>query len=122
MPGAGRKIKQKSKDEEGEEVAEEVEEEERIEVVEEEVQPIMYRWISSKKGDGASANMTLSFSVPPAALPTPPPESSPESEVLKPKGPSNCAVEGCGQPRKYRLVKDWTIGACGMAHLKVLEG
>ncbi|KAJ3993733.1 hypothetical protein F5050DRAFT_1577045 [Lentinula boryana] len=36
--------------------------------------------------------------------------------------PATCAVSGCGDPRKYRLVKDWKIGACGMAHLKVLEG
>ncbi|KAF6750092.1 hypothetical protein DFP72DRAFT_911770 [Ephemerocybe angulata] len=33
-----------------------------------------------------------------------------------------CAVEGCGERRKYRLVRDWTRGACGMGHLKILEG
>lgn len=32
-----------------------------------------------------------------------------------------CAVPNCGKDRKYRLVKDWQIGACGMDHLKVLE-
>ncbi len=32
-----------------------------------------------------------------------------------------CDVEGCAERRKYRLVKDWARGACGMAHLKVLE-
>ncbi|KAJ3978910.1 hypothetical protein F5890DRAFT_1589536 [Lentinula detonsa] len=36
--------------------------------------------------------------------------------------PATCAVSGCVNPRKYRLVRDWKIGACGMAHLKVLEG
>jgi len=33
-----------------------------------------------------------------------------------------CAVDGCEVKRKYRLVSDWTKGACGMEHLKVLEG
>ncbi|TFK19481.1 hypothetical protein FA15DRAFT_601369 [Coprinopsis marcescibilis] len=37
------------------------------------------------------------------------------------RGPGVCAVEGCGGKRKYRCLKDWTVGACGMAHLKVLE-
>ena len=32
-----------------------------------------------------------------------------------------CDVEGCTELRKYRLVKDWTRGACGMGHLNVLE-
>ena len=32
-----------------------------------------------------------------------------------------CDVVGCKVPRKYRLVKDWKRGACGMEHLKVLE-
>ncbi|KAJ3780056.1 PAPA-1-like conserved region-domain-containing protein [Lentinula aff. detonsa] len=36
--------------------------------------------------------------------------------------PATCAVSGCVNPQKYRLVRDWKIGACGMAHLKVLEG
>lgn len=119
MPPAGRKLKQKVKDEEREEAAEEGEEEEAVEVVAEEVRPpVMYRWISSTQGSGDSAQMLLSFSVPPTALPASPhkPENRP------PKAPNNCAVEGCTLPRKYRLVKDWTIGACGMAHLKSLEG
>jgi len=117
MPGAGRKVKQKVKDEEAEE-AEEKEEEEPVDVVEEEPQPVTYRWISSKKVDGGSSQMVLSFSVPPTAMPTPPlnPGQS------QPKAPSSCAVEGCSRPRKYRLVKDWTIGACGMPHLKSLDG
>jgi Ino eighty subunit 2 len=119
MPPAGRKLKQKTKDEEREDVAEEGEEEEVVEVVTEEARPpAMYRWISSTQGSGESAQMLLSFSVPPTALLAPPHEP----EGRQPKAPNNCAVEGCGQPRKYRLVKDWTIGACGMAHLKSLEG
>lgn len=116
MPGNGRKAKQKVKEEDGEE-AEEGDEEEVMEVVEEEAKPVMYRWVSSKKGDSESTNMVLSFSVPTTALPMPPLVP----EAPKPKAPSNCAVEGCGQPRKYRLVKNWAIGACGMAHLKLLE-
>ncbi|KAJ3576369.1 hypothetical protein NP233_g459 [Leucocoprinus birnbaumii] len=117
MPGAGRKIKSKVKDDEGEAV-EENEEEEVMEVVEEEIKPVMYRWTSStKKVDGESPNMVLSFSVPQSIALVPP-----ESEEPKPRGPEICAVEGCSQLRKYRLVKDWTIGACGMPHLKLLEG
>ncbi|KAJ3768635.1 PAPA-1-like conserved region-domain-containing protein [Lentinula raphanica] len=63
--------------------------------------------------------MQFSLSIPAAFLPsevetnfTP---SSPDP------APAICAVSGCGDLRKYRLVKDWRIGACGMAHLKVLE-
>ncbi|KAF9074523.1 hypothetical protein BDP27DRAFT_1214171, partial [Rhodocollybia butyracea] len=36
--------------------------------------------------------------------------------------PAICAISGCESPRKYRLVRDWRIGACGMVHLKALEG
>jgi len=118
MPGAGRKVKPKIKDEEAEE-AEEKEEEEPVEVAEEEPKPVMYRWISSKKVEGESSQMVLSFSVPPVALPPLPPV---DADGPRPKVPSNCAVEGCGRPRKYRLVRDWTVGACGMSHLKSLEG
>jgi len=42
-----------------------------------------------------------------------------EAEKIRPaRAPGVCAVEGCGLPRKYRVPKDWTVGACGMAHLK----
>ncbi|KAF5392069.1 hypothetical protein D9757_003335 [Collybiopsis confluens] len=44
------------------------------------------------------------------------------SSTLGPQLSAVCAVSGCGLERKYRLVKDWKIGACGMEHLKVLEG
>ncbi len=117
MPPTGRKVKQKIKDEEAEE-AEEKGEEEPVDIVEEEPEPIMYRWVSSKKVDGDSSHMVLSFSVPPTAMPLP----RLNSDDSQPKAPSSCAVEGCGRPRKYRLVRDWQIGACGMPHLKVLEG
>jgi Ino eighty subunit 2 len=32
-----------------------------------------------------------------------------------------CAVSGCERARKYRLVRDFARGACGVEHLKVLE-
>jgi Ino eighty subunit 2 len=32
-----------------------------------------------------------------------------------------CDVQGCAEPRKYRLVRDWKRGACGIGHLRVLE-
>jgi Ino eighty subunit 2 len=35
---------------------------------------------------------------------------------------ARCDVPGCQEGRKYRLVRDWERGACGMGHLKVLEG
>ncbi|KXN86823.1 INO80 complex subunit 2 [Leucoagaricus sp. SymC.cos] len=117
MPSNGRKMKLKTKDDEGEE-GEEGDEEEVIDVVEEEVKPIMYRWTSSKKVDGGTTSMVLNFSIPPSVAI--PPAS--EVQVPKPKVPGVCAVEGCGQPRKYRLVKNWMVGACGMPHLKLLEG
>jgi len=63
--------------------------------------------------------MTLSFSVPPAFLSENP--SLTQTPVVPPRGPQICAVAECGSPRKYRLVSDWTMGACGMGHLKLLE-
>ncbi|KAJ6470971.1 hypothetical protein C8R45DRAFT_1165676 [Mycena sanguinolenta] len=37
--------------------------------------------------------------------------------------PSRCAVPGCDNPRKYRAVgREWGVGACGVGHLRVLEG
>ncbi|KAF8644868.1 hypothetical protein AX16_008223 [Volvariella volvacea WC 439] len=46
----------------------------------------------------------------------PPPLPLPSKE--KPR----CAVPNCGAERKYRLVKDFNVGACGIVHLKLLEG
>ncbi|KAL0565566.1 hypothetical protein V5O48_016456 [Marasmius crinis-equi] len=64
--------------------------------------------------------MTLSFSIPPAYLETPGLSQNPITPA-PPRGTQTCAVAECSSPRKYRLVSDWTIGACGMGHLKVLE-
>ncbi|KAH7921655.1 hypothetical protein BV22DRAFT_1107073 [Leucogyrophana mollusca] len=97
-----------------------------------EVIPVMYRWVSTTKpplavskegaeqgpGDDASA-MRLTFSVPVTVLQT-------GEAVVQPVKPLNtvtplCDVNGCQERRKYRLVKDWMKGACGMEHLKALE-
>jgi Ino eighty subunit 2 len=32
-----------------------------------------------------------------------------------------CAVEGCGEKRKYRSVKKFEVGGCSLAHLKQVE-
>ena len=42
-------------------------------------------------------------------------------EDRKPQLSKSCAVSGCAQPLKYRLVRDWTIGGCGLDHLRALE-
>ncbi len=76
--------------------------------------------------------MTMSFSVPASvlapknenamevdggavAIPVPPPPR------LPPATPPMCDVQGCTAVRKYRLVRDFQKGACGMGHLKLLE-
>ncbi|KAF9266126.1 hypothetical protein L218DRAFT_858712 [Marasmius fiardii PR-910] len=64
--------------------------------------------------------MSLSFSIPPAFLSETSLAQIPTT-LPPPKGPQTCAVAKCKSPRKYRLVSDWTIGACGMSHLKILE-
>lgn len=79
--------------------------------------------------------MVLSFSVPISILPPPPEaialnaasasmdvdDTSSQSTRPKTNTTSLCDVDGCGKGRKYRLVKDWERGACGMEHLKALE-
>ncbi|KAF8549300.1 hypothetical protein OG21DRAFT_1470188 [Imleria badia] len=96
--------------------APEVEAPELIELI-----PTMYRWISTTEPASGDANgrMKLSFSVPVSVLPedTPPPS---ETRFPSPEKPV-CDVSGCERARKYRLVRDWLKGACGMEHLKMLE-
>lgn len=137
MPASGSrtpKVKAKNQ-EEAEEGEGEEEEDEPMDVVEtpEEVKPVMYRWTSSlrtipSEGD-QKVEMLLTFSVPEAAFPVPAQttdgdvilEDNEELEkIRKARGPGICAVEGCGKPRKYRLPKDWTIGACDSSHLRIL--
>ncbi|KAL7285628.1 hypothetical protein PYCCODRAFT_1457021 [Trametes coccinea BRFM310] len=102
--------------------------------------PTMFRWISRaqpvQKTDKASGQestaeertVVFSFSVPADALPptqggdgtmqvdqTVAPPAAPQST------PSRCDVQGCTASRKYRLVRDFQKGACGLSHLKLLE-
>jgi Ino eighty subunit 2 len=97
--------------------------------------PTMYRWLSTTKISGedtvAERQMVMSFSVPISALP----QNSALSPVqnmdldgpaqniqVKPlTPPQSCDIEGCAGRRKYRLVKDFHRGACGIDHLKQLE-
>ncbi|KAH7906976.1 hypothetical protein BJ138DRAFT_1161317 [Hygrophoropsis aurantiaca] len=75
--------------------------------------------------------MRLTFSIPVCALPSAAAHITSDSAALTnipitpeatKKQPPVCDVEGCTRARKYRLVKDWMRGACGMEHLRVLEG
>jgi Ino eighty subunit 2 len=96
--------------------------------------PTMYRWVSrtvdipSDDGQGAAKSMALSFSVPVSVIESLVAASGeedtmqvdqPVEAVIRPQ--TRCDVEGCMELRKYKMVKDWTKGACGMAHLKHLE-
>ncbi|KAF9035003.1 hypothetical protein BDZ89DRAFT_1011776 [Hymenopellis radicata] len=80
--------------------------------------PTMYRWVSTSRpprdGMDVEGKMSLAFAIPPSLL-----SEIPPPPVIKAK--PLCAVEGCGSERKYRLVRDWERGACGMSHLKILE-
>lgn len=100
----------------------EVEQEEKEVIV-----PTTWRWVSSTRPlanssatpqeDDAQGKMHLALGVPITVLssallaPQPPP----------PKEKSQCDVPGCTETRKYRLVRDWVRGACGLTHLKALE-
>ncbi|KAG9311508.1 hypothetical protein JVU11DRAFT_7710 [Chiua virens] len=94
-----------------------------------EIVPTMYRWVSSTKPisgnaepasrDDKDGRLRLTFSVPVSILPhggVPTPQAT-----LPPAEKPVCDVSGCNRARKYRLVKDWLKGACGMEHLKMLE-
>ncbi|KAL6302225.1 PAPA-1-like conserved region-domain-containing protein [Sparassis latifolia] len=80
-----------------------------------------------REGEGqaekAEPTMYLSFSVPIAALPpaAAQPAGTTDVDVAAARTPPRCDVRGCTQRRKYRLVKDWQRGACGLGHLKLLE-
>jgi len=90
--------------------------------------PEMYRWVSNAAG--------LSFSIPVGVLPSAPQgggmqmavdsltsiATTQASGILPPKQLPLCNVKNCQMVRKYRLVSDWEKGACGMGHLKVLQG
>jgi Ino eighty subunit 2 len=99
-----------------------------------EVIPTRYRWISTLKPSPDAPpgdKMFLSFSVPTSLLPTtitPPVDAEGDIKMetkqeQEPQAivPAVCAVDGCTAKRKYRLVRDWERGACGMDHLHILE-
>ena len=95
---------------------------EGVQQVHEEVKPMLYRWISTSR---SSANvksdektMSISFSVP-IIVDIPPLENKTSFKTRR--GPAKCAVKGCAGTVKYKLVRDSSLGACGMAHLKCLE-
>lgn len=102
--------------------------------------PTSYRWISTIKppavamltttstcddvamdDDGTEIKMRLTFSVPVCALPAERVLAQAGQVRIPPGTIPICDVSGCGHARKYRLVKDWMKGACGMDHLKDLE-
>ena len=100
------------------------------------VQPVMYRWISTSKAVPGGANedaekrMRLSFSVPVSVTSVAVAQATmsgrsggPDEERrgAKVAREAPCDVEGCTELRRYRLVRDWQRGACGMSHLKLLE-
>ncbi|KAI0724428.1 hypothetical protein C8T65DRAFT_704298 [Cerioporus squamosus] len=99
--------------------------------------PTMYRWVSSARSqpkeaagqETAERVMTMTFSVPASVL-APKNENAmevdhgaavPPPPRLPPATPPTCDVQGCTALRKYRLVRDFQKGACGMGHLKLLE-
>jgi len=102
-----------------------------------EVIPTRYRWISTLRpapDAPAGDKMFLSFSVPTSLLPTTHQdvdadgdvkmETTTQEQEQEPRSmvaPAVCGVEGCTARRKYRLVRDWERGACGMDHLHILE-
>jgi len=117
--------KLKAKAKASQDAEDEEDEDEVMEEVLEEVAPVMYRWVSSSRNSGdasAERKMTITLSVPIAVNSRP---ISTEADLTLTKnrdqGPAMCAVEGCTQSRKYRLVKDWTRGACGLGHMRILE-
>ena len=128
------KTKMKSNtQEDGEEGEGDDEEDEAMDIVEEppeEVKPVMYRWVSSLKvvpssigNTNRQVEMGITFSVPEAFVPSPAVSREESIELEKnraARGPGVCAVEGCGQVRKYRLPRDWTIGACNSTHLRIV--
>ena len=115
----------------GEDDAEAEDEDDAMDVVEppEEIKPIMYRWVSSLREipnaeGGQKVEMGLTFSIPEHVVPLSDLDVKNRASlenIRAATGPGICAVKGCGKSRKYRLTKDWTIGACDWNHLRILE-
>lgn len=75
----------------------------------------LFRWISNAQG--------ITFSTPNAFLPDNAEDTADlgRSQAVVVKMAAVCDVEGCTEKRKYRVVKDFGKGACGIGHLKELE-
>jgi len=91
-----------------------------------ETKPLMYRWVSSLRtipveGGEDVVGLGITFFVPEVLFTSPTSEIAPSEKSRPGAGPGVCAIDGCGKPRKYRLPKDWTIGACDSAHLRLLS-
>ena len=105
--------------------------------------PTMYRWVSrvqpipapgedGEQQESTEKTVVFSFSVPIEALPPTVAQDGDGSMQVDgvaaavpkppPSTPPHCDVQGCTALRKYRLVRDFHKGACGLSHLKVLEG
>ncbi|GJJ08332.1 hypothetical protein Clacol_002543 [Clathrus columnatus] len=72
-----------------------------------------WRWISSKDGYKLGIPVEVIEDVTMESLPVPP---------RPPLSASICDAQGCSRSRKYRLVSDFNRGACGIEHLKLLNG
>ncbi|KAI0335404.1 hypothetical protein GY45DRAFT_1317366 [Cubamyces sp. BRFM 1775] len=104
--------------------------------------PTMYRWISrvqpvpppsvdGEQQESSEKTVVFSFSVPVDALPATVAQDGDGSMQVDSNAsvtarapqttPPHCDVQGCTALRKYRLVRDFHKGACGLSHLKVLE-
>lgn len=94
---------------------------EGVQQVHEEVKPVMYRWISTSRPSANAKSdektMSISFSVP-IIVDIPPLKNTASFEARRALA---CGVNGCAGTVKYKLVRDSSLGACGMAHLKCLE-
>ncbi|KAF8810079.1 hypothetical protein BYT27DRAFT_6500512 [Phlegmacium glaucopus] len=92
----------------------------------EKVKPDMYRWVSSLRAVHGGSKMEISFSIPEILCsPLNEQELSTTSgkqltEIRIARGHGMCGVEGCERPRKYRVPRDWTIGACNSTHLRIM--
>jgi Ino eighty subunit 2 len=91
------------------------------------VAPKMYRWLSSvqsaQHAEGEKKSV-ITFSVPIDAVQDhlsggqANVQAIPRPAASRPR----CDISGCDSPRKYRMARDFERGACGMPHLKILEG
>ncbi|KIM37991.1 hypothetical protein M413DRAFT_76500 [Hebeloma cylindrosporum] len=122
LPSASGSRTPKVKSNDADDVEGDEDEDDAMDVVDtpQEVKPHMYRWVSSLRGEEQNVEMAITFSVP-ENLVSPKPVAETTPAARPGAGPGICAIDGCGKPRKYRLPKDWTIGACDSTHLRLLS-